>query len=244
MTHPEHIKSAEALTALQQTVAALLDPAGCEWNRQQTHRSLVTYLVEETYELVEAIEDGDAADLREELGDVLYQVVLHAAIAGRVGEGFGLAEVVSDVDAKTRRRHPHVFGAETAAGVDDIVRLWTEAKAVEKASRQSAYDGVAVGLPALARAQKIESRRAPAAASDTLGDKTSAGVAGPVLEEAADEAAWGRSLLAEVDRVADRGWDLERALRLAVREREADLRAREHAAKQAREERAGTPQPE
>ncbi|WP_286346379.1 MazG nucleotide pyrophosphohydrolase domain-containing protein [Frondihabitans sucicola] len=154
----ENTKSEEALRALEATVDSLLDPPGCEWNRSQTHRSLVTYLVEESFELVEAIEDGTVDDLREELGDVLYQVVLHAGIAERAGEGFGLAEVMAEVDEKIRRRHPHVFGDDTASDVDDIVRLWSLAKAREKKSRASAYDGVPVGLPALARAQKVAAR--------------------------------------------------------------------------------------
>ena len=81
---PDPTRDARAVDELQATVAALLDAPGCEWNRAQTHRSLVTYLVEESSELVEAIEDGSRDDLREELGDVLYQVVLHAAIAARV----------------------------------------------------------------------------------------------------------------------------------------------------------------
>jgi NTP pyrophosphatase (non-canonical NTP hydrolase) len=152
---------------LHDVVEALLaDAGGCEWNRAQTHESLVTYLVEETAELVEAIEDGSSDDRREELGDVLYQVVLHAAIAARASDGaFDLADVVHDVREKTVRRHPHVFGAENASDVDDIVRLWSAAKAVEKASRQSAYDGVPLGLPALARAQKLEARRLAAGTS-------------------------------------------------------------------------------
>ncbi|ROQ38541.1 XTP/dITP diphosphohydrolase [Frondihabitans sp. PhB188] len=206
-----------AIEALQHTVDALLDPPGCEWNRAQTHASLVTYLLEESYELVEAIEAGSADDLREELGDVLYQVVLHAGIAQRAGEGFGLAEVVEDVDAKIRRRHPHVFGADTAADVDDIVRLWSAAKAVEKAGRESAFDGVPLGLPALSRVQKIAGR-----AGEARGAGTRRGTF------AADtELDWGRHLLAEVDEASARGWDAERALREALRERERALRARE-----------------
>lgn len=212
----------QALEALESTVDELLDPPGCEWNRAQTHRTLVTYLVEESFELVEAIEDGTSADLREELGDVLYQVILHAAIARRAGEGFGLAEVIDEVDEKIRRRHPHVFGRDEAHGVDDIVRLWSAAKAREKATRDSAYDGVPAGLPALARAQKIAARQASSGESETRPP----GSLGSRLE-ATSEAEWGRSLLAEVDEATSRGWDAERALRLAVRERETQLREEE-----------------
>ncbi|AMM20223.1 hypothetical protein AX769_08660 [Frondihabitans sp. PAMC 28766] len=242
--------AAAALDALQATVDALLDPPGCEWNRAQTHRSLVTYLVEETFELVEAIEDGSVADVREELGDVLYQVVLHAGIAARSnGEEFDLADVMEKVDEKIRRRHPHVFGADRAEGgadhadgVDDIVRLWSAAKAREKAARTSAFDGVPPALPALARAQKILSRAGAAASGMEPGAGSgSVAEAGPSLSGARTEAEWGRALLAEVERASAAGlggdgggpdgFDAERALRTAVREREAALRAAEAVAR-------------
>ena len=207
-------------------VAALLaDEGGCEWNRAQTHESLVTYLVEETAELVEAIEEGTSADRREELGDVLYQVVLHAALAERAG-AFDLDDVVCDVMAKTVRRHPHVFAADEAHGVDDIIRLWSAAKAREKSQRTSAFDGVPRGLPALARAQKIDGRRRAAGLASVehaaTGERTGAGAdaASPVD----DELLIGRELARLVDAATARGVDAERALRRAVRERESALR--------------------
>lgn len=227
------------LDELVRVVDALLaDEGGCAWNRAQTPRSLVTYLVEETYELVEAIEDGTSDDVREELGDVLYQVVLHGALAARASSGsFDLADVVRDVAQKTVRRHPHVFGADRADGVDEIVRLWSAAKADEKPQRTSAYDGVPVGQPALARAQKLDARRAAAgglrpepdrAPTTTSGTEvTGTEVTGTTATEARAESrelAWGRSLLAQVDEATDRGMDAERALRAAVREREMLLR--------------------
>nr|WP_243862577.1 MazG nucleotide pyrophosphohydrolase domain-containing protein [Frigoribacterium faeni] len=223
----------------------LADEGGCEWNRAQTHESLVTYLVEETAELVEAVEDGTSADRREELGDVLYQVVLHAALAARAPEGrFDLADVVHDVRQKTVRRHPHVFGGEEAADVDDVVRLWTAAKAVEKAGRRSAWDGVPLGLPALARAQKIEARRLAAGGGAAVDEPATDEPAPdepapdePAPDEPGDgELAWGRRLLAAVDRAGRDGIDAERALRRAVREREAELRSDEA-------QRRATPQP-
>jgi len=211
------------LAALVRVVEALLaDEGGCEWNRAQTPESLVTYLVEESSELVEAIESGAPADRREELGDVLYQVVLHAAIAARApAEGFDLADVVRDVAAKTVRRHPHVFADDEAADVDDIVRLWSAAKAREKADRRSAYDGVPLGLPALARAQKVESRRR------STGQVTPPGAPVDGDDVLDVELAWGRELLARVDAATAEGLDAERALRRAVREREQQLRAGE-----------------
>ena len=227
------------LDELVRVVDALLaDEGGCAWNRAQTPRSLVTYLVEETYELVEAIEDGTSDDVREELGDVLYQVVLHGALAARASSGsFDLADVVRDVAEKTVRRHPHVFGADRADDVDEIVRLWSAAKADEKSQRTSAYDGVPVGQPALARAQKLDARRAaaggvrpePARAPTTTSgtEVTGTEVTGTAATDARAESrelAWGRALLAQVDEATDRGMDAERALRAAVREREMLLR--------------------
>ena len=235
-------EAGRAVARLVEVVDLLLaDEGGCAWNRAQDHRSLVAYLVEESSELVEAVEQGTAADLREELGDVLYQVVLHAAVAARGGTGSGdpsrpgasglLADVVDGVREKTVRRHPHVFGDAEAADLDAIVDVWSAAKAREKSSRESAYDGVARTMPALARAQKITSRRRGA------GVATRPVLAAPVpaaaghLADATDEAEWGRLLLAEVDAVEGRGFDVERALRTAVREREERLRAEERASR-------------
>ncbi|RKR75019.1 MazG nucleotide pyrophosphohydrolase domain-containing protein [Frondihabitans australicus] len=234
-------RTRDALAGLTTSVDRLLDPPGCEWNRAQTKESLVTYLVEEAFELVEAIESGSQADLREELGDVLYQVVLQSGVAERAGAGFDLADVIAEVDEKVRRRHPHVFGDDSAADVDDIIRLWSAAKAREKASRESAYDGVPLGMPALARAQKLLARQTRAQAPAADGDDPVAGAGGhpPAdLSHADTELAWGRALLTSVEAATARGFDAERALRAAVRERESDLRAAES------RERRGTPQPE
>lgn len=222
-----------ALDELVGVVDALLaDEGGCAWNRAQTPESLVAYLVEETSELVEAIEDGAPGDVREELGDVLYQVVLHSALAARASSGsFDLGDVVRDVTDKTVRRHPHVFGADQTADLDDIVRLYSAAKAREKAGRSSAYDGVPAGQPALARAQKLDSKRAAiGAARPSSGQGEGAATqsvvpsASVVAPPSAFELAWGRALLVQVDEATDRGIDAERALRAAVRERETTLR--------------------
>lgn len=222
--------------ALVDVVDALLaDVGGCAWNRAQTHRSLVTYLVEEVSELVEALEAGDPADVREELGDVLYQVVLHAALAARSTDGgaFELADVVADVRDKTVRRHPHVFATDVADDLDEIVRVWSAAKAREKASRSSRWDGVATTMPALARAQKLASRgrgsEDPTAQPGAV--RPADGASEGRLADAPDEAEWGRRLLREVDAVEGRGFDVERALRAAVRERELRWRAEEAAAR-------------
>ncbi|MFK4483961.1 MazG family protein [Curtobacterium sp. AB7] len=135
----------------------LAEDGGCVWNRAQTHATLARYAVEESYELVDAIDDGDPDDVREELGDVLYQVVLHAGIAERAGQ-FTLEDVAAGVRDKMVRRHPHVFGDETADTVDDVVRVWRAAKAAEKSARTSALDGVPRAMPPLERAVKLLER--------------------------------------------------------------------------------------
>ncbi|MFE2377961.1 nucleoside triphosphate pyrophosphohydrolase [Streptomyces sp. NPDC059398] len=134
----------------------------CPWTSQQTHRGLAKYLIEEAYELVEAIEDGDRDELREELGDVLLQVVFHARIAqeGTGDEGdepFSIDDVAGGLVEKLIHRHPHVFGDETAETADDVHAHWNRTKAIEK-QRTSVTDGVPVGQPALALAAKLTSR--------------------------------------------------------------------------------------
>lgn len=141
--------------------AAVMDrlrsPGGCPWDAEQTHESLRQYLVEETYELLEAIEDGDRAALREELGDVLLQVLFHARVAAESADTpFGIDEVAADLCAKLIHRHPHVFG-DGDYSVADADASWEKLKQVEK-RRESTVDGVALGQPAAALAAKLVDR--------------------------------------------------------------------------------------
>ncbi|SDQ33408.1 XTP/dITP diphosphohydrolase [Curtobacterium sp. UNCCL20] len=156
------------MTAVSDLVAVvdhLLDPSGgCVWNRAQTHASLARYAVEESYELVDAIDSGDVDDLREELGDVLYQVVLHAGLAPE----FDLEDVAAAARDKMVRRHPHVFGDERADTVEDVVRVWRAAKAAEKSARQSVFDGVPRAMPPLERAVKLLERLEERGDADTV----------------------------------------------------------------------------
>ncbi|MBF4605693.1 MazG family protein [Curtobacterium sp. VKM Ac-2884] len=169
----------------------LAEDGGCVWNRAQTHATLARYAVEESYELVDAIDDGDPDDVREELGDVLYQVVLHAGIAERAGE-FTLEDVAAGVRDKMVRRHPHVFGDETADTVDDVVRVWRAAKAAEKSARTSALDGVPRAMPPLERAVKLLERLEEHGAADAA--VASVVAAAPVASgSAADREARGTS---------------------------------------------------
>ena len=136
----------------------------CPWDRQQTHATLTRYLIEEAYELVEAIESGNVDHVQEELGDVLLQVVLHSAIATQAGD-FTLADVARSVTEKMVRRHPHVFGDTVVVDADDVHKNWEQIKAEEKASPGqgapgSVLDGVPTGLPALTYAAKLSKRAA------------------------------------------------------------------------------------
>ena len=145
------------LEELVAIVAQLRAPGGCPWDADQTHESLVQYLVEESWELIDAIESGDRDEMIEELGDVLYQVLFHADIAAHTpGEDFDIEDVAAHMTAKMVSRHPHVFGGDrTAETADDVVGFWDELKAGEKPHRTSVLDGIPRGMPALALAQKV-----------------------------------------------------------------------------------------
>jgi XTP/dITP diphosphohydrolase len=136
----------------------LRSPGGCPWDAEQTHASLATYLVEETYETLEAIDTGDRAHLREELGDLLLQVVFHARIAAEhESQPWSIDDVAADIADKLVRRHPHVFGTATAETAADVEAGWERAKAAEK-GRSSAVDGVPMAMPALSLAVKMVHR--------------------------------------------------------------------------------------
>jgi len=145
----------------------LRSPGGCPWDAEQTHASLLQYLVEECYELYQAIEDGDRVAIREELGDVLLQVLFHARLAAEdtvQAEPFDIDDVARDLVTKLVGRHPHVFGAPGGERVDTAERQehrWEELKRTEK-QRESSVDGVPLGQPAAALAAKLVSRTARA----------------------------------------------------------------------------------
>ncbi|RNL19585.1 nucleoside triphosphate pyrophosphohydrolase [Slackia faecicanis] len=160
--------SHKAFDSFVETIAALRAPDGCPWDREQTHESIAHNMIEEAFEAVDAIESGDTAHLREELGDVLLQVVLQSQIAADAGE-FTIDDVCRDVDAKMIRRHPHVFGDRTASDSAEVLDIWDSVKMQEKQSadaqaseRAGLLEGVPTSFPALMQAQKI-SRKAAAA---------------------------------------------------------------------------------
>lgn len=183
----------------------------CPWTSGKTHQGLAKYAIEEAYELVEAIEAGDREELREELGDVLLQVVFHARIAEEdPDEPFAMDDVAATIVDKLIRRHPHVFGDETAATPEDVHAHWLRTKAVEK-RRDSATDGVPLGQPALALAAKLGSRARQAGVDVPL-------PAGDSL---------GHRLLALAVRAEADGTDPEAALRAAARAYRNAIRAAE-----------------
>ena len=148
-----------AFRNLCDVVARLRAPDGCPWDRQQTLETIKPYTLEETYELLEAIDSGDDSAIVEELGDVLLQVVLDAQI-GADEDRFNLIDVIERLTDKMIRRHPHVFGEETANTTADVSKHWHAAKSAEKQERQSQLDGIPSALPQLARAARITSRAA------------------------------------------------------------------------------------
>src|SRR4029077_8844630 len=137
----------------------LRSPDGCPWDREQTHESLKPHLLEEGYELIDAIDAGDDTELKEELGDLLLQVVLHSQMAAEENR-FTLDEVASVIADKLVHRHPHVFGEMRLPNSEAVLNQWDKIKRTEKIERISALDGVPRGLPALARAQKIQEKAA------------------------------------------------------------------------------------
>jgi len=209
--HPE-------LDELIAVLEKLRAPGGCVWDREQTHGSLVQYLIEETFELVEAIEAGDGPSRREELieelGDVLYQVIFHADIAAEAGE-FTLEDVARHMREKMVARHPHVFGDVTVTTSDDVVATWESVKAVEKAHRTSVLDGIPQGMPSLALADK------------TLGRAAKVGVVREAALIPGSEAELGEQLLAMVVAAKGAGFDAERALRGALRTLQRDVQKAE-----------------
>lgn len=228
MTEPAEPRTHEALEELIATVALLRAPGGCPWDADQTHESLVQYLVEESWELIDAIESGDRAEMIEELGDVLYQVLFHADIAAHTdGERFDIDDVARHMTAKMVSRHPHVFGDREAATADDVVAFWEDLKAEEKPHRTSVLDGVPRGMPALALAQKLLAKAEKAGVgldTATATDAAGAPRATPAVSPATEDEL-GRVLFELAASARAQGLDAERALRTALRGFEAEVRA-------------------
>jgi XTP/dITP diphosphohydrolase len=206
VTHSELARLAEVMTTLR---------ASCPWDAQQTHRSLVQYLVEETLEVVEAIESADETDLREELGDLLLQVFFHAEIASEGPAGFDLEDVARGIADKLVRRHPHVFGdsplgSVDAAGLAELNVAWEQSKALEK-GRTSVLEGIPDQLSAMAKASKI------------IGRARARGVPMELPDAPIDPNELGARVLDLVARAQAGGVDAEQAVRDAVRQLETQI---------------------
>jgi len=154
---PAEKNSDFSFDTLVNVMAKLRSPEGCPWDREQDHRSLKRYLVEETYEVIEAIEEGNVNKLQEELGDLLLQVIFHAQIAKENGQ-FEIGDVVKGITEKLLRRHPHVFGTVNVKGVEEVNTNWEKIKNKENKDRPR-FD-VPLGLPALMRAEKVQRKAA------------------------------------------------------------------------------------
>lgn len=150
-----------SLDELRRLVDRLLGPGGCPWDQKQTHESLKPYLLEESYELLDAIDREDRAAIREELGDVLLQPILHAQISGR-GGGFDTDRVAQGITDKLIRRHPHVFGEVSAETPEQVLQNWDAIKRSEKGELRSVLDGIPAAMPALLRAHEVSKRAARA----------------------------------------------------------------------------------
>ncbi|WP_422758258.1 MazG nucleotide pyrophosphohydrolase domain-containing protein [Paenarthrobacter sp. C1] len=218
MPTPTSADNCYGLTELIGTIAALREH--CPWMGALTHESLVEYLIEEAYEVVDSIEAGAVDDeLRGELGDVLLQVVLHARLAEERGS-FDFEAVAADINAKMIRRNRHVFKPDGSlqesfpASVEEIILKWDAAKRAEKPEREDPFEGIPPHLPALAAAQKSLDR-AVRAGLDVDAQGAPDGVVVPVIP--ATEEALGELLLAVVTGAREQGLDAERALRAAVR---------------------------
>ena len=185
----------------------------CPWDARQTHESLAPHLLEESYEALEALESGDARALREELGDVLLQVVFHARVAAERSDGTGYTvdDVADGIVTKLVRRHPHVFGDVTVSGADEVKRNWDAIKAAERESAAgvpgSALDGVPFGQPALALAAQLQRRAERAGVPADLAD----------LPPADQDSDIGAQLFALVAKARTAGIDPELELRAAAR---------------------------
>ena len=149
----------ERLLDLLRVMARLRGPGGCPWDAEQTHETLARHLLEETHELLEAIDAGDDAAMRDELGDVLLQVVFHAQMAAGDGR-WDIDDVAQGLVTKLVHRHPHVFGDTEVSGADEVLVNWEKLKAEESGERVTVDDGIPVTLPALARAAKVQRRAA------------------------------------------------------------------------------------
>jgi tetrapyrrole methylase family protein/MazG family protein len=213
-----------SFAALCEVVAHLRAPGGCPWDQEQTHQSLRVELLEETYELLAALDAEDVDKTREELGDVLLELAFHAQIATEEGE-FKLADAIAGIVSKLKRRHPHVFGDQAVAGVEEVLSNWEAIKRAERGAEQGRsglLDGLPPTLPALAQAQAYQRRLKrvgfPVLGGLGLDDEETAAVACLIRDVGSDpdeQVRLGDRLLALAEMARQRDIDLEGVLRAA-----------------------------
>jgi MazG family protein len=215
-----------AIERLLGIMAALRDPrTGCPWDREQTWASIAPHTIEEAHEVADAIESGDPAAVRDELGDLLFQVVFQARIAEEVGL-FDFDAVATAIADKLERRHPHVFGDARIADAAEQTRAWETHKARERAARggasSGALDGVARGLPALMRATKLGRRAAQVGFDWPDVERVVAKVEEETAELRAELAGTARLVAPDIDRVEEELGDLLFALAQLARKLQVD----------------------
>ena len=194
------------LQRLVEVMDQLRSPGGCPWDAEQTHESLLKYLLEESYEFVDAVQSGNRIDMREELGDVLLQVYFHARIAqDDLNDPFTIEDVAQSIADKLIRRHPHVFSDGVVQDSAEVVHNWEAIKKLEK-GRTSALDGVAMSQPALALIEKLLYRASKFDVDVVVPEVVD-------LEKPADESAVGQALLTVIAWAHANGVDAESALR-------------------------------
>ena len=194
------------LQRLVEVMDQLRSPGGCPWDAEQTHESLLKYLLEESYEFVDAVQSGNRIDMREELGDVLLQVYFHARIAqDDLNDPFTIEDVAQSIADKLIRRHPHVFSDGVVQDSAEVVHNWEAIKKLEK-GRTSALDGVAMSQPALALIEKLLYRASKFDVDVVVPEVVD-------LEKQADESAVGQALLTVIAWAHANGVDAESALR-------------------------------
>ena len=210
----------EQLTRLREVMDKLRSPGGCPWDAEQDHQSLLKYLLEESYEFIEAVEDNDRAAMQEELGDLLLQVFFHARVAeDDKNSPFDIEDVARSIADKLERRHPHVFGGTTVKDSSEVLENWEKQKASEK-GRTSAIDGVPLAQPALPLVAKLLYRAEKFDYKLAIEKELQ-------ITEGTDSDKFGKLLLGLIAQAVELGIDPEAALRNAAKGLISDIQAHE-----------------
>src|SRR6185369_9767103 len=216
-----------AINHLLKVMAKLRSPKGCPWDREQNHMTLRRHAIEEVYELIDAIEAGDDAEMTEELGDLLLQVVFHCQLARERG-AFDFEKVTRRLTDKLIRRHPHVFGSTKVRNVDEVWANWEMIKKAEKHgtkhARHSALDGIPKHLPALLRAEKLLKKASKAGLIDRAALPRRQSRGSRVIQ---NKKKFAEELFALAESAQARGWSAEELLSAEIKKRERQYRRQE-----------------